>query len=146
MTVDCIGCLLMTYPKLHTKIYPSIICSLQNNLAEIFQESGDYCLCCWQKITCHNVQYHKDNSNRGIIKRNSHARYAFVFPETYDIHLSSITSYKPVYLGSSYLYIHHYDIYNIAIMDTEIDGSNNMQLSPFDAAKTIYDNIMNWYI
>ena len=24
MTVDCIGCLLMTYPKLHTIIYPSI--------------------------------------------------------------------------------------------------------------------------
>ena len=25
------------------------------NQAEIFQESGDYCLCCWQDITCPNV-------------------------------------------------------------------------------------------
>jgi hypothetical protein len=25
------------------------------NLAEIFQESGNYCLYCWQEITCPNV-------------------------------------------------------------------------------------------
>jgi hypothetical protein len=27
----------------------------KTNLAEIFQESGDYFLCCWQEITCPNV-------------------------------------------------------------------------------------------
>ena len=27
----------------------------KNNLAEIFQESGDYCLHCWQEITCPKV-------------------------------------------------------------------------------------------
>jgi hypothetical protein len=27
----------------------------KNNLAEIFQESGNYCLYCWQEITCPNV-------------------------------------------------------------------------------------------
>ena len=27
----------------------------KTNLAEIFQESGDYCLCCWQEITCPEV-------------------------------------------------------------------------------------------
>jgi hypothetical protein len=27
----------------------------KTNLAEIFQESGDYCLHCWQDKTCPNV-------------------------------------------------------------------------------------------
>jgi hypothetical protein len=27
----------------------------KNNLAEIFQVDGDYCLHCWQEITCPNV-------------------------------------------------------------------------------------------
>ena len=41
--------------------YPNVtsvttVCNrCKTNLAEIFQESGDYCLCCWQEITCPNV-------------------------------------------------------------------------------------------
>ena len=27
----------------------------KTNLAEIFQESGEFCLHCWQEITCPNV-------------------------------------------------------------------------------------------
>jgi hypothetical protein len=27
----------------------------KTNPAEIFQDNGDYCLCCWQEITCPNV-------------------------------------------------------------------------------------------
>jgi hypothetical protein len=31
----------------------STTCNLcKTNYAEIFQENGDYCLHCWQKITC----------------------------------------------------------------------------------------------
>jgi hypothetical protein len=40
------GCTLMTYQNLHPLI---------KYVAEIFQEIGDYCLCCWQEITCPNV-------------------------------------------------------------------------------------------
>ena len=41
--------------------YPNVtsittICNhFKTNLAEIFQESGDDCLCCWQEKTCPNV-------------------------------------------------------------------------------------------
>ena len=41
--------------------YPNVtsvttVCNLcKTNLAEIFQESGDYCLHYWQEITCPNV-------------------------------------------------------------------------------------------
>lgn len=27
----------------------------ETNLAEIFQDNGDYCLNCWQEITCPNI-------------------------------------------------------------------------------------------
>jgi hypothetical protein len=30
----------------------------QVNVAEIFQESGEFCLHCWQKITCPNISMH----------------------------------------------------------------------------------------
>jgi hypothetical protein len=34
----------------------TIICKrCKTNLAEIFQVNGDYCLHCWQEITCPNV-------------------------------------------------------------------------------------------
>jgi hypothetical protein len=37
-------------------ISPSVICNhCKDRVAEIFQESGDYCLHCWQEITCPNV-------------------------------------------------------------------------------------------
>ena len=52
-TAICIGCTLMTYQNLHP---PNKICNLcRLNVEEIFQESGDYCLCCWQEITYPNV-------------------------------------------------------------------------------------------
>jgi hypothetical protein len=36
---------------------PSITCNhCQTNIAEIFQESGEFCLHCWQERTYPNVQ------------------------------------------------------------------------------------------
>jgi hypothetical protein len=44
---------MIDYPNTTSVI---IVCNhCKNNLAEIFQESGDYCLHCWQEITCPNV-------------------------------------------------------------------------------------------
>ena len=32
------------------------VCSrCKTNLAEIFQESGEYCVCCWQEKTCPEI-------------------------------------------------------------------------------------------
>jgi len=34
----------------------SVVCKhCKKNPAEIFQDNGDYCLHCWQEITCPNV-------------------------------------------------------------------------------------------
>ena len=44
---------MIDYPNTTSVI---IVCNhCKTNLAEIFQENGDYCLCCWQEITCPNV-------------------------------------------------------------------------------------------
>jgi hypothetical protein len=43
----------MSYQRLHS---PNKICKKCGlYVAEIFQDNGDYCLCCWQEITCPNV-------------------------------------------------------------------------------------------
>jgi hypothetical protein len=42
--------------ELTSKIIPSITCShCQTNIAEIFQESGEFCLHCWQERTYPNI-------------------------------------------------------------------------------------------
>ena len=52
---------LQTFNRIEWKAYLLImnnitLCNLcKTNLAEIFQESGDYCLHCWQEITCPSV-------------------------------------------------------------------------------------------
>jgi hypothetical protein len=48
--------LLMVDYRDATSSAPAIVCNhCENNPAEVFQESGDYCLHSWQKITCPNV-------------------------------------------------------------------------------------------
>jgi hypothetical protein len=48
--------LLMTsYPNANATSVTAVCNHCKTNLAEIFQESGDYCLYCWQEITCPNV-------------------------------------------------------------------------------------------
>ena len=44
--------LLMIDDSKSTSVTTITICNhCKTNLAEIFQESGDYCLCCWQEKT-----------------------------------------------------------------------------------------------
>jgi hypothetical protein len=46
----------IAHPLTMTNSSNMTLCNLcKTNLAEIFQESGDYCLCCWQEITCPSV-------------------------------------------------------------------------------------------
>ena len=54
---DIVICLeISKYITLLSTSSVTIICKhCKTNLAEIFQESGDYCLNCWQEITCPNV-------------------------------------------------------------------------------------------
>ena len=43
----------MIKPDLSVIVSPSIICQrCETKMAEVFQESGDYCLNCWQEKTC----------------------------------------------------------------------------------------------
>ena len=44
-------------PILETKTccFTTICDHCENNMAEIYQESGEFCLHCWQEITCPNV-------------------------------------------------------------------------------------------
>ena len=52
-TANCIGCCIMSYQRLQS---PNKICKKCGlYVAEIFQDNGDYCLCCWQEITCPDV-------------------------------------------------------------------------------------------
>jgi hypothetical protein len=45
-----------TSRTLSSSLLNATICKhCKNNLAEIFQVDGDYCLHCWQEITCPNV-------------------------------------------------------------------------------------------
>ena len=52
-TANCIGRCIMSYQRLQS---PNKICKKCGlYVAEIFQDNGDYCLCCWQEITCPDV-------------------------------------------------------------------------------------------
>jgi hypothetical protein len=46
---------MIDYPNPNTTSVTRVCNLCKNNLAEIFQENGDYCLNCWQEITCPNV-------------------------------------------------------------------------------------------
>jgi hypothetical protein len=43
------------YQNSNTTSVTTVCNHCKSNLAEIFQENGDFCLHCWQEITCPNV-------------------------------------------------------------------------------------------
>jgi hypothetical protein len=46
---------MIDHANLNTTSVTTVCSHCKKNLAEIFQENGDYCLDCWQEITFPNV-------------------------------------------------------------------------------------------